>query len=62
MNLDGGIHEIPLPSPATGRLWLCGERPIAPTPRVWSHRVGADAVVCLAREHELAERYPNYVT
>ncbi len=62
MNLDGGIHEIPLPSPATGRLWLCGKHAIAPDPEGLIARVGADAVVCLTREHELAERYPNYVT
>lgn len=32
-NLDGGIHEIPLPPPVAGRLWLCAQ----PSERVtWS--------------------------
>ena len=61
MNLDGGIHEIPLPSPARGRLWLCGKHAIGPDPEGVITRVGADGVVCLNEEHELAERYPDYV-
>lgn len=60
-NTDGGIHEIPLPSPALGRLWLCGKHAIGPDPEGLMARVGADMVVCLNREHELAERYPQYV-
>jgi hypothetical protein len=32
LNLDGGIHEIPLPPPAAGRLWLCGKHAIGPDP------------------------------
>ncbi len=62
MNLDGGIHEIPLPSMATGRLWLCGKHAIGPNPEGLLQRVGADGVVCLNEEHELADRYPEYVT
>jgi protein-tyrosine phosphatase len=62
LNLDGGIHEIPLPPPATGRLWLCGKHAIGPDPERLMVRVGADGVVCLNEEHELAERYPDYVT
>ena len=62
MNLDGGIHEIPLPSPTPGRLWLCGKHAIGPDPEALLARVGADTVVCLTREHELADRYPDYVT
>ncbi len=62
MNLDGGIHEIPLPAPAQGRLWLCGKHTIGPDPEALMARVGADGVVCLNHEHELAERYPTYVT
>jgi protein-tyrosine phosphatase len=61
MNLDGGIHEIPLPSPAQGRLWLCGKHAIGPDPEALLARVGADAVVCLTEESELADRYPAYV-
>jgi protein-tyrosine phosphatase len=62
LNLDGGIHEIPLPSTALGRLWLCGKHAIGPDPEGLLARVGADAVVCLNEEHELADRYPEYVT
>jgi hypothetical protein len=61
LNLDGGIHEIPLPLPAAGRLWLCGKHAIGPDPEGLLSTVGADAVVCLNEEHELAERYPDYV-
>jgi protein-tyrosine phosphatase len=61
VNLDGGIHEIPLPPPAQGRLWLCGKHAIGPDPEGLMERVGADAVVCLTQEHELVERYPDYV-
>jgi protein-tyrosine phosphatase len=61
VNLDGGIDEIPLPSAATGRLWLCGKHAIGPDPDALLQRVGADTVVCLTREHELADRYPHYV-
>lgn len=62
MNTDGGIHEIPLPPRATGRLWLCGKHAIAPDPERLMDQVGADVVVCLTQEYELAERYPGYVT
>jgi protein-tyrosine phosphatase len=61
LNIDGGIHEIPLPPPAEGRLWLCGKHAIGPDPEGLMVRVGADGVVCLNEEHELAERYPDYV-
>ena len=61
MNLDGGIHEIPLPPPARGRLWLCGKHAIGPDPEGLLQRVGADGVVCLNEEHELGDRYPDYV-
>lgn len=60
-NTDGGIHEIPLPAAARGRLWLCGKHAIGPDPEGLMERVGADVVVCLNEEHELAERYPHYV-
>ena len=62
MNLDGGIHEIPLPPTAGGRLWLCGKHAIGPDPEGLMERVGADTVVCLTQVHELADRYPEYVT
>ena len=61
MNLDGGIHEIPLPPLAQGRLWLCGKHAIGPDPEGLMERVAADGVVCLTEQHELADRYPDYV-
>lgn len=61
MNLDGGIHAIPLPPAARGRLWLCGKHAIGPDPEALMQRVDADVVVCLNEEHELADRYPAYV-
>jgi protein-tyrosine phosphatase len=60
-NVDGGIHEIPLPPTASGRLWLCGKHAIGPDPERVMSLVAADLVVCLNEEHELAERYPAYV-
>lgn len=61
LNIDGGIHEIPLPTTVRGQLWLCGKHAIGPDPEALMQRVGADAVVCLNEEHELADRYPEYV-
>ena len=40
--LDGGIHEIPLPPPTPGRLWLCGKHAIGPDPEGLMGRVGAE--------------------
>jgi protein-tyrosine phosphatase len=63
MNLDGGVHRIPLRS--AGALWLCGKHAIAPDPEALFTRVGVGAddvdVVCLVEEHELAGRYPDYL-
>lgn len=58
---DGGIDEIPLPGVA-GRLWLCGHRVVGPDPEAALARVGASGIICLCQPHELAERYPDYVT
>ena len=60
MNLDGGIHEVPLP-PGNGRLWLCGKHAIAPDPVAILDKVGADSVVCLVQRFEIEDRYPDYV-
>jgi protein-tyrosine phosphatase len=60
-NVDGGIHEIPLPDPIAGRLWLCGKHAIGPDPEALMATVGADMVVCLNEEYELRDRYPGYV-
>ena len=61
MNIDGGIHEIPLSSLA-GRLWLCGKHFIGPDPERVLESVSADHVVCLVHENELRDRYDGYVT
>jgi len=60
-NLDGGIHEITLPSHVPGRLWLCGKHVLGPDPDRILELTGANVVVCLTEEHELADRYPHYV-
>jgi len=61
MNIDGGIHEIPLPSLA-GRLWLCGKHFIGPDPERVLESVSADHVVCLVHERELRDRYDGYIS
>jgi protein-tyrosine phosphatase len=60
-NHDGGVHEIPLPPRATGRLWLCGKHAIGPDPDGLMRRTGTDTVVCLNETEELEDRYPDYV-
>lgn len=57
---DGGIDTIPLPIP-TGALSLCGKHAIGPSPLLAMDRCGATSVVCLVEEHELADRYPEYL-
>ena len=63
MNLDGGVHRIPLS--AAGELWICGKHAIAPDRPGLIERIGASTrrthVVCLVERHEIAERYPDYV-
>lgn len=63
-NTDGGVHEIPL-GPLVGlggRLWLCGKHVVGPDPEALLDRLGADGIVCLTERHELADRYPAYVS
>lgn len=57
---DGGIDRVPLPVPHGG-LSLCGKHAIGPDPGRALRRSGADTVVCLVEEHELGDRYPEYV-
>jgi len=60
MNVDGGIHEIPLPI-STARMWLCGKHFIGPRPdEVRAERNNA-TIVCLVHKHELIERYDSYI-
>lgn len=57
---DGGIDTVPLPGVAGG-LSLCGKHAIGPDPEGALRRCDATTVVCLVEEHELADRYPEYV-
>jgi hypothetical protein len=61
LNLDGGIHEIPMPT-LTGRLWLCGKHFIGPDPERVLLGVNANHVVCLVHERELRDRYDGYIS
>ena len=64
MNLDGGVHQIPLDG-VPGELWLCGKHAIAPDPSALFARFDRHAslirVVCLVEPHELAGRYDAYL-
>lgn len=60
MNLDGGVHVVPLPGVA-GRLWLCGKHAIAPDAEAMLGRTSSSHVVCLVQRHELEDRYDPYL-
>lgn len=57
----GGVDRVEVPG-LPGHLWLCGKHFIGPDHVGAISRVGADVVVCLNEEHELVDRYPDYVT
>lgn len=57
---DGGIDVVPLPV-GSGVLSICGKHAIGPDPEAALLRSGATTVVCLVEQHELADRYPQYV-
>ena len=58
---DGGLDTIPLPPGCVGALSLCGKHAIGPDHAAAMARCEATTVVCLVEEHELDERYPEYV-
>lgn len=60
-SVDGGIDRVPVPG-TTGELWLCGKHLIGPDPVATIERMGIDTVVCLSQQHELVDRYPEYVS
>lgn len=60
LNMDGGIHEIPIAG-VEGRLWVCGKHLIAPKPDAVLSATLASHVVCLVKEHELADRFDEYI-
>ena len=58
---DGGVDTVPLPI-STGGLSLCGKHAIGPDHAAAMERCGATTVVCLVQAHELADRYPDYLS
>jgi len=59
---NGGADEVPLPADVTpGRLWLCGKHFIGADVELALQKTGATTVVCLNQEHEIGDRYPEYV-
>lgn len=60
MNIDGGIHEVPLPEGVPGHLWLCGKHKVGPDHAAILEETPADVIVCLTQRHELEDRYPAY--
>jgi protein-tyrosine phosphatase len=59
-NTDGGIHEIPLEG-TVGKLFLCGKHFIGPDVEAVRTVHNIEFVVCLVEEHELVDRYDDYV-
>ena len=59
---DGGVDRLPLPEGVAGSLWLCGKHWIGPDWERAQRELDADVVVCLCHGHEMAERYPSYVS
>jgi len=59
-NTDGGIHEIPLGG-TVGKLWLCGKHYIGPDVHAVREEFNIHTVVCLVEQHELENRYDNYL-
>lgn len=60
---DGGVDQVPLPGAAgRGQLWICGKHAVGPDVDALLARIGGHLVVCLTERHELADRYPAYVT
>lgn len=59
-SVDGGVDRVPVPA-TSGALWVCGKHHIAPDVEKVMERLSIDTVVCLNQQHELTERYPEYV-
>ena len=59
---NGGADEVPLPEGVTaGRLWLCGKHFVGADVELALQKTAATTVVCLNQDHEIADRYPEYV-
>ncbi|MDH3678528.1 MAG: dual specificity protein phosphatase family protein [Acidimicrobiia bacterium] len=61
-SVDGGLDEIVVEGRRSG-IWLCGKRVPGPDPEAALARLGREpgAIVCLCQEHEIDERYPDYL-
>lgn len=59
-SVDGGIDRVPVPS-TSGTMWLCGKHLIGPDPVATIEHLGVDTVVCLSQQHEMVDRYPEYI-
>ena len=57
---NGGIDSVVVPQ--LGTLWLAGKHRVAPDPEQVLIGTRAGSVWCLNEPHELADRYPAYVT
>ena len=57
--MAGGIHRIPVPDTA-GHLYATAFAVTGPDPAVALEDVGAEVMVCLLTDPEIAMRYPNY--
>lgn len=57
--MAGGIHRIPAPG-ATGSLHAAAFAVTGPDPAAALEDVGADLMVCLLTDSEIAMRYPDY--
>lgn len=61
-SVDGGLDRVEV-APDHGAIWLCGKHLTGPDPEAALVRAGhAAAIACFCEPHELAERYPDYVT
>lgn len=57
--MAGGIHRIPVPG-TTGQLHAAAFAVTGPDPAAALEDVGAEVMVCLLTEPEIAMRYPDY--
>ncbi len=57
--MAGGIHRIPVPG-ATGQLYATAFAVTGPDPAAALEDVGAEVMVCLLTDSEIAMRFPDY--
>ena len=54
------VHPIPLPDEVAGRLFATGFTDVGPDPGAALASVGADTLLCLLTDHDIALRYPQF--